>query len=478
MKEHSDSYNPSSDIREVGMRITVGLDTQDRYDGVHVTLSDLAFTDDSDPQKLFDGDTEEVAIKTIGNEYSKYFYLYFSTDYPPEYVKLYLAQDSPMPSYIMTTWYKISETSIGWYFPEAGTRVVTFNKPNGFGQPTSLLVGFGDPGISLCEIELAPPMDDIVLTQSEIISAEISEEVDVSAEKFPKRTLDFEASAIGFNPELLPCCTGKSVKTEISVNGEYIHTGDFFIDEAVSINGGAGVRVHCSDIVTRMEKFMTGLTTGGVKTLSEVLNYGSGAAAFVEFDMDDYSANAVFCADMYTEIDTQENCLLLAAQAANISSIWVNRDGVVRISCLTRGSGYVKEIQPDDVIEYSEYSVNDRVEYVEVTGENSSGVTAANSGNYYQACMMAFLKNDFFTPSSAQTLANNYIAAKNYRLNAVLKLRCDPALEVADRVKLIWKDQSDMGEFIVASQKISFDESGLSSVVKLCAPLPEVYDSK
>ena len=194
--------------------------------------------------------------------------------------------------------------------------------------------------------------------------------------------------------------------------------------------------------------------------------------------MDDYSANAVFCADMYTEIDTQENCLLLAAQAANISSIWVNRDGVVRISCLARGSGYVKEIQPDDVIECSEYSVNDRVEYVEVTGENSSGVTAANSGNYYQACMMAFLKNDFFTPSSAQTLANNYIAAKNYRLNAVLKLRCDPALEVADRVKLIWKDQSDMGEFIVASQKISFDESGLSSVVKLCAPLPEVYDSK
>ena len=60
MKEHSDSYNPSSDIREVGMRITVGLDTQDRYDGVHVTLSDLAFTDDSDPQKLFDGDTEEA----------------------------------------------------------------------------------------------------------------------------------------------------------------------------------------------------------------------------------------------------------------------------------------------------------------------------------------------------------------------------------------------------------------------------------
>src|SRR5699024_12039599 len=66
---------------------------------------------------------------------------------------------------------------------------------------------------------------------------------------------------------------------------------------------------------------------------------GSGAAAYLDFSIDDYSANAYICGDMYTDYDSQRNCLQLAAQAANLSSIWVNRNGVVRISCLVKEIG-------------------------------------------------------------------------------------------------------------------------------------------
>ncbi len=472
MISHSEGYNPSSDIRQVGMRITIGMDSGQARENAYADLSDYAFTDDSDAAKLFDGDITTTAVTTNDSNYSKYLYVHFSSDYPPSYLKVYFAQDSAVPDFIMTRWYKSSsESSPLWTYPTENDKVLTFQIPAGYASPSYMLFSIQGSGIKICEMELAPPVSDIVLTEQEIISAKIEEEVDIYAERLPGRSLYFEAAmpADVSDPVTLGSCTGKSVKSEISINGEYVHTGDFYIDEIAAADGGIITKVSCSDIVTRMEKFITGLSTGGAKTLGEILNYGSGAAAYLDFQMDDYSAQSLICADMYTEVDTQKNCLLKAAQAARLSSIWVNRSGVVRISCLTKQSGSVAQIHPNDVIEYSEYGLDDRVDYVEVTGENSSGITAATSGKYYRACIMEYLENDFFVPQNGEIIADNYIAAKNYRLNASLKLRCDPCIEAADRVRLYWKDSNDLGEFIVTKQVINFDSSGLWSQMRLTA---------
>ena len=473
MLSHSASYSPNSDVRNVGIEIKILDDSDSVRKSASVQLMDGAFTAASDPHVLIDGSVTGGYVETNSSSVSKNIDIYLSQEHPPEYAKVYFSPDSCVPEFFSSLWYKnIDNSSLKIENLTESDKEVYIAIPEGFDYPTRFTLVMGGSGIKITEVEFCVPGENTVFTENEIISAEITEEVDICAESFPGRKLTFEAAGLeSFGLDDISRFGGRMVEAGLSINGEIINAGWFYIDDVVSYDGGSRAKFSCSDIVTRADKFITGLSTGGAKTLGEVINLGSGAAAYLDFSMDDYSANAYICCDMYTDYDSQRDCLQLACQAANLSSIWVNRNGVARISCLMKGTGYVCELHPDDILEYSELSVGVRTDYVQVHGENSSGVTASKIGAYSHGCMMEMLENDFLVSSQGDVVAENYMAAKNCRVTAKLRLRCDPTIEIGDRVKLYSRSDSDMGVFIVVNQKISFDKTGLHSDVTLVAPL-------
>lgn len=323
-------------------------------------------------------------------------------------------------------------------------------------------------------IKVAASSGEKVFTSQDIIFAEIFEGVDMACDKFLSRTIDFEAvDCFGFSSPLTASeLTGKKVKAEVRIGQEYIGVGEFFIDRVYTENSGLTVRINAADAVRKMSRYITGLAVSSPTTLSNLINYGNGAVYGYTFYVDTISQNALVYPTMYSEVDTQRRCLLFLAQAALSSQIWTDRLGNVHIENLTSRTGYNKTITADEILEYSQSSLRSYTDCVEVSGENNGGKVSGTNGSYFSGCNMKIMKNDFLASSSASAVAENYRKARNLRYELKLKTRCDPSVEVGDRVNVMNRDNRMIGEFTVASQNIHFSRMGLSADITAVAPAP------
>lgn len=82
---------------------------------------------------------------------------------------------------------------------------------------------------------------------------------------------------------------------------------------------------------------------------------------------------------------------------------------------------------------------------------------------------MHSLKNDFLAAGNAAFVAKNYRSAKNLRYELKLRTRCNPAIEIGDRVEVLDRSGSSIGEFCVAAQTFHFSKSGLYADITLAS---------
>lgn len=464
------NYEPYSTVRRVGARLKVeSMAALPRTHASAQILTAEGFTYESDSAGLLDGDCNTTAVTTSATDVEKAVMVSLSQGYPPDYLVVCIDTAGEMPEGFRITWQKgiasyidiinASEMADGM----ADGRFV-FEKPEGFEKPESVTVElYADGGVKLNQLILSREAEDgITVTQKELCRLEITEKVDVTARSFQPRKLIAEFLLVD---GLLsaPDLSGRKMTAEIEINGCFINVGEFYIDSLIKLSGGLKYRIEASDIVAKIARYPTGLSVNIPTTVGQLISYGSGAVAGLEFVADDYSLEAYVFPNMMKEIDSKRDCLLLMSQAARMSSIWTDRAGRVNISCLHRKTTVSGSIPGEGIISFVSDSMGPKYLFAEVFGENPYGEVFAYSGGYQLGSYAQVLKNNFLTIQEANAVAQNFLAALNLRRKLVLKTRCDPTLEAGDRVKVFDRRGETVGEFFIAAQTMRLDDRGLSA---------------
>lgn len=439
MVTRPENYEPFSVVRSVGARLIVDTaDSLPRKHAVAEISNANCFTSDSDPAGLLDGNFTAVSAETTANEGEKTINLSFSNTYPPEFLKVCLDPQGSLPEKIYVSWSTDSYVAHQAAIPdEMGDGIFAFYKPADMEKPAGAAVEFiGEAGIMLRQLALSSDDGEgFTVTQRHICSLEINEQADVTARSFKPRKLAAE-----FIPTeglyAVRDISGRKLKAEIEINGSYIAAGEYYIDSLTALDGGLKYRLEASDIVSKISRYPTGLYVNCPVTVRDLINYGSGAVGGLTFVADDYSLDACVFPGMLKDLDSQRDCILRMAQAARMSSVWTDRLGRVRLSCLHRRNGIDGELPPDGVTSLVSDSYGPVCLYVKVLGENQYGEVAAYSGSYKLGCYAQVLKNDFLTSAESYEVAGNFLKALNMRHRIVINTRCDPTIEIGDRITL------------------------------------------
>ncbi|MCD7822526.1 MAG: hypothetical protein LUG86_00670 [Oscillospiraceae bacterium] len=336
-----------------------------------------------------------------------------------------------------------------------------------------------DPDVELrkvgVKISFLGSYSGLEMDAEDVISMELTESLDITCESFPSRSLKLKAvDSLGLSfASLKTDYVGAQFEAFIGINGEYVSVGKYYIDEIDTEDLGLTVSIVASDRVkTYMDKYLTGLYVSAAMSMSYLVERAPGALSGLDVYCDEDTLGATVYPAMLTTTDSQRNCLLLLAQAAGMASVWVARDGSVHMERIAGKTGYSATITPASVLGYSSLKLTSHVDYVEITGENPGASFGATYGTYTRGCLAEFLTNDFIDSSYSMIVAGEYYESKNQRFELELKTRCNPALEPSDRVLVQKPDGSEIGEFVITSQTIHFDESGLWAKITLNAPSP------
>lgn len=429
------------------------------------------FTKESKASLLLDSNRSAAAVTTAESSAEKTIYVGFAGGNSPEVLIIELTDDSVIPKSFTVIFYDDRSGTTVTVNPESAQRKIEVPVAEFFGKCRRLSITFNCGGVKISELDFSYQREDIVLSSDEIVYAKINESVDMGVRGVKTRSLIFEAENGGGKLSVLSGCdfTGGTVSAEISVNGEYVNVGSFYIDSVNVKNCGSSAVVRAFDITSKMRKSITGLYSGGPVTVGNIISLGLGATAGLEFITDDYTSQFTVCPSMLNEVDTQEKCILYLAQAAGAAQVWADRSQKVHMEQLAGKSGCDGEIPASGIIEYCGMAIGKFIDYIEVAGECSAGEIAGKDGWYYQGCVMERLKNDFVAPLYADTVAARLRSARNCRFKVILKTRCDPAVEIGDRIRLYDKDSNEIGVFTVTKQLISFSKDGLSAVIEFCS---------
>lgn len=325
-----------------------------------------------------------------------------------------------------------------------------------------------DPFANTRDVKMTVTLSDgeITFSNDDIVYLCIEESLDLSCESFPSRKMRLEVlDRYNLTPlDNYNDCAGKQIEVTVLLSGEEISLGKFYIDKIVTENASLTAVIYASDIVKKMQRFMTGLSVVSPMSLNTIISLGSGAVAEVEFSVDWWSGTSLVHPAMTQDVDTQRRCLLWLAQASAMSSIWTDRSGIVHIEHLGSdrfADGYLK---PDGIIEYTCISREEQTDYVEIKGSNPSGIVAGKDGRYFHGCNMSSMKNDFMLPANAAEYAAYYRELKNKTLKIGVRTRCNPAIEISDSIWVPIPGAADRYiQGMLTGQKITFDKNGLFS---------------
>lgn len=467
MIEMPQGYNPFATERKLHARLTVFPD--DSIPRLHSAVSLTGFTDDSSAAALLDGDYTSPAATTGSGTGTKTIEVTFAKLYPPKMVDIYAAEKLIRNVSLNVTWYD-GDTSMEAFFYAKDIRdgIMSLSKPSSMPAPTGVTIEFTNPGFVITQLGLdGREGEGFTVTEEELISLEISEQVDITARSFKPRKLSAE-----FIPpkglDKLCDISGRKVNAVIDPGvGSYIPVGEFYADSLIAFENSLRFKLEASDIVAKIARYPSGLFVNSPITVRELMQYPSGAVGGITIIADDYSLDAYVFPHMLTDLDSQRDCLLLLSQAARMSSIWTDRQGRVHISCLHRKTASDGELSPDGIISYSKESYGAKYQFVKVFGENPYGDVYAYSGSYQRGCYANVLKNNFLAASDVNAAADNFLAALNFRHRITLKTRCDPSIEIGDRLTLKDPSNINMGEYIVVGQTMRLDERGLEAEVEL-----------
>lgn len=472
-------YSPYSARREVGATITVASEAARCRENASAAFTDpQGFTPESDAAGLIDGAFGVVSAQTLDTEASKAVKVSFSAGWPPELVIVCFERSGELPRSITVEWRQGEYMSIQSLFlssirpvPLSGAPGVAgylFEKPSSIDKPDTLTVNFGSTsGVRITQLIFSRESEQgLIITRNELCSLEITEQVDVTARRFLPRRLEAEflvTDGILNSPDL----SGRMLHAFIEINGSTINAGEFYIDSVTKLQNGLKYRIEASDLVAKMARNPSALSYNQPVTVREILTYRPGAAAGFDYIVDDYSLDAYVFPSMITDIDSQRDCLLMMSQAARASSIWIDRTGRVRISCIQRKKEPAAGIPADGITAFQSDSLGPKYLFAKVFGKNPYGDVCSYSGAYQVGSYAQVLKNNYIAYSESKAVADNFLAGLNMRRRLVIQTRCDPAIEAGDWVTVMGRDGKPIGDFVVASQKMRVDDKGLSAIMVL-----------
>ncbi len=476
MQKHSDGYDAYKTLRRVDARVTIKPKAAEFLSKVSITTPEPEYWEIFQPDRLMDGNTSETAAATVDYRFNTMVITLPEKRTP--YIKISFADGWQMPQ--GDTAGVIINTSDGGYsinfvteqqeivINEESIRTAHPGYPVGALAYSYVLSFMASTRIS--EISVIPDSElkePVVFTSDDIISMNIQEELDPMCKSFPMRklSLSLNNSSGIFNTFATENFDGCSTKTEIAIDGEYINTGEFFIDSFVTQKNGLTVKITAYDCVKAMEKYKTGYTLnpGNVETLEQLIADGNLAFAGVTFNVDDI-AGSMRLAPHMTSSDTQRNVLKNVAQAA-CGRIWADRNNVVNIMWGTpTETSHV--LNADRIYSYDGISDARPPQLFILEGESGTGKYRVQIGSYTFGCDIESVTNNFIASGNENEVASCLYNQLQSRSEMTVKYRGDPCIEINDTVFLIDMNGNNIAFFNVIGVTLDYN-GGLSGTLKL-----------
>lgn len=479
MQKHSESYDAFKTLRRVDARVTIVPKGADILSKISITAENPEAWEMFSPEKLIDGNTSEIAA-TAKSNYFGGIEIYLSEKRAP-YIKMIFA-DGWQPvignlADIMFITLYVSGDSSSYQtslYPEGSITLDTNDFITMFpgqisGDTKVYRYSISIPASSsVTEISVIPDSEikkPVVFTSDDIISMSIQEELDPLCKSFPMRKLSLSLDNSGkvFDTFATDNFDGCSTKTEIAIDGEYINTGEFFIDSFVTQNNGLTVKITAYDCVKAMERYKTGYTLapGNTETLSELIAMGNLAFAGATFNVD--IAGFMRVAPHMTSSDTQRNVLKGIAQAAG-GRIWADRNNVINI--MQGCSPDTHMLDADRIYSYDGITDVRPPQLFILEGESNTGKYRVQIGNYTFGCDVESVTNNFIASGNENAVAGMLHDRMQKRSEMTVKYRGDPCIEINDFVFLLDINGESMANFEVTG--VTLDYNGrLSGTLKL-----------
>lgn len=294
-----------------------------------------------------------------------------------------------------------------------------------------------------------------------LASAKLKYGADLAAETFPSRELTFTFDNSDKKYNLLNP-TGiyeylqdrQEITAAVRIGGEDVDMGKFYFTAAAAKDSAVTAQITANDIVLELdgETFDTGSNT--TKTLSlAVADVLAGKNVQTSFEGDLGAAVVGMTIPTGT---TKREAIRLLAQAA-MCSVWVDRDGVMRFANLSVAETAASELTADELYSYDGVSVSAKVDAVVVKSQNPF-VDGAEEQVYIAGTSGAAktISNPCVTAAAGQAVAEWLLSCYKRRKSYSVKNRCDPAVEVADTIKIA-DAYGQSGNAAVTEISISYD---------------------
>lgn len=304
--------------------------------------------------------------------------------------------------------------------------------------------------------------------RNSIESVNIDYAADLISESFPSRQLIFKFDNLDhkynmINPNGLYAYLqqGQNIYTSIKIGGEEVDMGAFEFMSASADDDGIIGQITTNDYVLLAldEALFTGGSDSTATLQTAVDTVLSGLDITTSIASPSYSVSMAIPKDT-----TKREAIRLLAQAA-MCSVWVDRDGVLQIQPLTVDATADDELNADRMMSMGGISVSEPVDAVSLTVRNEF---AMNLLEYTYTSGTGKRVKEFVNPcvvwANGQTVANWLLAQCNRRVRYSKINRCNPAIEIADTLK-IYDAYNENRNAVVNGIKITYD-GGLTAITE------------
>ncbi len=310
--------------------------------------------------------------------------------------------------------------------------------------------------------------------KKDIVSANLTYDVDFLCETFPARQLSFtfENSDKKYNlinPSGLYAYLqeGQDISAKISIGNEDVNMGQFEFLKSKAADDGIQGEITAGDYVLSL--LDSPVYNGGsntTDTLQNVVNSVlSGLGITTSIATPSYTVSKAI-----PQGTTKREAIRLLAQAA-MCSVWVDREGVLQIHPLSVSLSEVDELNADRMQSMAGIGVAEPVEKVTLTVKNEfdtdldgnlrTSETTYTSGT--GAKEKSFV-NPCVATANGQAVADWLLAQANKRVKYEKQNRGNPAIEIGDTLK-IYDAYGENRNAVVTSQELNYD-GGLSAKTK------------
>lgn len=496
MREQSSSYNPFPAVRDVDLTVRFALIDVDATDNATVTASgsepfaqpeaviDGIGGSDGDLATLelnswtLDGTKETLGGRELHGWWSDSFsgddstfaaddpaYINFSFSAPVSTIglTLYFDETSGQWPTKMRLSARNSSVLVGIETVELSGYIQTIELP--LQNYTSLKIEILETFLPGVRAKMQEIVFGIVRTfgKNSLAGATMKYGADIASESFPSRELKFTFDNSDkkyniLNPEGIYAYLqdGQEITATVSIGGEPVEMGKFFFSAVEAKDSAVTAQITANDdaIALDGETFDGGSNTQTTLRSAAMTVLGPGATIQC---IGSVGENIVRMA--VPKGTTKRETLRLLAQAATCS-VWIDRDGIVTFARLIVAEAPQSEITADELYSYDGVSVSEKVDAValKVKNEFSGAETTYTAG---AGKTVKTINNPCVAESEGQTVAEWLLSCYGRRKRYAVKNRCDPAVEVADTVRIA-DAFARRGNAVVTGIEITYD-GGISA---------------